>query len=96
MFFRGGLRPVGLQRPCGGVVLGSKRKSSCLACRKKHGLLRELNPGPLAPEARIMPLDQAAMLQCMQALLNRSLESSAAPMRIVESKFFNHKDIFFH
>ena len=25
-----------------------------------HGLLRELNPGPLAPEARIMPLDQAA------------------------------------
>ena len=25
-----------------------------------RGLLRELNPGPLAPEARIMPLDQAA------------------------------------
>ena len=25
------------------------------------GLLWELNPGPLAPEARIMPLDQAAM-----------------------------------
>ena len=25
-----------------------------------HGLLRELSPGPLAPEARIMPLDQAA------------------------------------
>ena len=25
-----------------------------------NGLLRELNPGPLAPEARIMPLDQAA------------------------------------
>jgi hypothetical protein len=24
------------------------------------GLLRNLNPGPLAPEARIMPLDQAA------------------------------------
>ena len=24
------------------------------------GLLRELNPGLLAPEARIMPLDQAA------------------------------------
>ena len=32
------------------------------ACRalKRKGLLRELNPGPLAPEARIMPLDQAA------------------------------------
>ena len=26
----------------------------------QEGLLRELNPGPLAPEARIMPLDQAA------------------------------------
>ena len=26
----------------------------------RQGLLRELNPGPLAPEARIMPLDQAA------------------------------------
>ena len=25
-----------------------------------QGLLRELSPGPLAPEARIMPLDQAA------------------------------------
>ena len=24
------------------------------------GLLRELSPGPLAPEARIIPLDQAA------------------------------------
>jgi hypothetical protein len=27
---------------------------------KQKGLLRELNLGPLAPEARIMPLDQAA------------------------------------
>ena len=26
----------------------------------RPGLLRELNPGPLAPEARIIPLDQAA------------------------------------
>ena len=29
------------------------------------GLFRELNPGPLAPEARIMPLDQTA--SCNQA-----------------------------
>ena len=28
--------------------------------RKEQGLLRDLNPGPLAPEARIMPLDHAA------------------------------------
>ena len=26
----------------------------------QKGLLRELNPGPVAPEARIIPLDQAA------------------------------------
>ena len=26
----------------------------------RKGLLRELDPGPLAPEARIIPLDQAA------------------------------------
>ena len=28
---------------------------------KYIGLVRELNPGPLAPEARIIPLDQRAM-----------------------------------
>ena len=32
------------------------------------GLLRELNPGPLAPEARIMPLDQAASWCVLQKL----------------------------
>ena len=26
----------------------------------KHGLVRDLNPGPLAPKARIIPLDQRA------------------------------------
>ena len=31
------------------------------------GLLRELNPGPLAPEARIMPLDQAANWLCTRS-----------------------------
>ena len=33
--------------------------SSCRAV-SKAGLLRDLNPGPLAPGARIMPLDQTA------------------------------------
>ncbi len=27
---------------------------------KKAGLVRDLNPGPLAPKARIIPLDQRA------------------------------------
>ena len=30
------------------------------AAGKRNGLVRELNPGPLAPEARIIPLDQQA------------------------------------
>ena len=34
-------------------------------CQK--GLLRELNPGPLAPEARIIPLDQAADARLLAA-----------------------------
>ena len=33
---------------------------SAIYFQNANGLLRELNPGPLAPEARIMPLDQAA------------------------------------
>ena len=41
-----------------------QRGSASLALQKgpvpSEGLLRELNPGPLAPGARIMPLDQAA------------------------------------
>ncbi len=30
---------------------------------KTAGLVRESNPGPLAPEARIIPLDQQAVLK---------------------------------
>ena len=29
---------------------------------EKSGLVRDLNPGPLAPKARIIPLDQQATL----------------------------------
>ena len=38
------------------IPFGQSRGQLCA----DQGLLRELNPGPLAPEARIMPLDQAA------------------------------------
>ena len=41
----------------------NEKVQECIcACHawKRKGLLRELNPGPLAPEARIIPLDQAA------------------------------------
>ena len=47
--------------------LSSRGKLKYMRCqweRLRHaifkGLLRELNPGPLAPGARIIPLDQAA------------------------------------
>ncbi len=32
------------------------------SCSEKGGLVRDLNPGPLAPKARIIPLDQRATL----------------------------------
>ncbi len=30
--------------------------------KEQRGLVRELNPGPLAPQARIIPRDQQALL----------------------------------
>ncbi len=33
-----------------------------LGPNKRNGLVRDLNPGPLAPEARIIPLDQQAAM----------------------------------
>ena len=47
----------------GAVLLSSAvgcASSLCRLLRHPQGLLRELSPGRLAPEARIMPLDQAA------------------------------------
>ena len=35
--------------------------SRCIIGGGEQGLFQELNPGPLAPEARIIPLDQAAI-----------------------------------
>ena len=43
-------------------VVGGKVLKLYRLCRKKPGLVRDLNPGPLAPEARIIPLDQRAAL----------------------------------
>ena len=46
------------------LLIGSEllaSRSASLLCTSTNGLLQELSPGPLAPEARIMPLDQAAI-----------------------------------
>ena len=37
----------------------------CNTIKKKFGLVRDLNPGPLAPKARIIPLDQRADIHSM-------------------------------
>ena len=42
------------------LVGGSVNAMMIIYCSQNNGLVRELNPGPLAPKARIMPLDQRA------------------------------------
>ena len=49
----------------------------CLICYKISGLVRDLNPGPRAPEARIIPLDQRAGAR------NRCLRITTLLTRIV-------------
>ncbi len=44
------------QRRQHGLILLEKRGS-----KARGGLVRDLDPGPLAPEARIIPLDQRAI-----------------------------------
>ncbi len=40
--------------------MDQKRQHEWILLKKRGGLVRDLNPGPLAPEARIIPLDQRA------------------------------------
>ncbi len=37
--------------------------------KKKAGLVRDSNPGPLAPKARIMPLDQQATVKRLSSYI---------------------------
>ena len=49
-------------------------------------LLRDLNPGPLAPKARIIPLDQQAfVVNCQSSVEHRALR--AGLLRLVDSFF---------
>ena len=43
-------------------VIFSQSGNHKLLIISKTGLVRELNPGPRAPEARIIPLDQRALV----------------------------------
>ena len=41
-----------------------------LCSHKRYGLVRDLNPGPLAPKARIIPLDQRATYKMVSKHIN--------------------------
>ena len=43
---------------------GAMVRSIVWSYPKSFGLVRDLNPGPLAPKARIIPLDQRATCMC--------------------------------
>lgn len=69
--------------------------------RSKIGLVRDLNPGPLAPKARIIPLDQRATVlhvglhSIHPSALNR-LQDEPADSFLVFSSFvlFNFHPLF--
>ena len=44
------------------------QKSFHFCIFQKAGLVRDLNPGPLAPKARIIPLDQRALMEYLMEL----------------------------
>ena len=75
------------------IVLSSSRGHHRIL---KIGLLRELSPGPLAPEARIMPLGQAAGAELVGTFSHAHRHTSlvcffvhgsirAGPFRIIQS-----------
>ena len=55
----------GRRSACTPGAVPARQAPAALAFRAKTeaGLVRDLNPGPLAPEARIIPLDQRADVQ---------------------------------
>ena len=52
---------------------------------KKSGLVRELNPGPRAPEARIIPLDQRAIDSPILCLFSSVVEHQSRKLGAVGS-----------
>ena len=52
---------------------------------RKNGPVRDSNPGPLAPKARIMPLDQLATPDSLQRILRTLLRLL---MEVVKTKPF--------
>ena len=57
---------------------------------KTMGLVRDSNPGPLAPKARIIPLDQRATLI---SLLKLPVQMSDRCLLIATNEAFLHKSL---
>ncbi len=51
--------------------------------KEKFGLVRDLNPGPLAPEARIIPLDQRAARYTENISLHELLTLTVQQLKVV-------------
>src|SRR4029434_10248303 len=58
-----------------------------LTISQNKGLVRDLNPGPLAPKARIIPLDQRAM-QELYLMLFFSMISKSLTVSVPETKIY--------
>ena len=60
-----------------------------LSIMSVQGLLRELNPGPLGPKPRIMPLDQAAKHQLFPRNASQTLATCRELVYIVLHRSFH-------
>ena len=75
-----------------------KQRSNQLSYCGKLGQGRESNPGPLAPKARIIPLDQGAYVPggtccsaCPSTHYKGDNEKHPDPMQDLVKKFVSHK-----
>ena len=65
-------------------IPGIIRGRSSNSVKEKVGLVRDSNPGPLAPEARIIPLDQRANNSYRQAEIYIPLNHSMSFQLVVK------------
>ena len=63
----------------------ARRKGILVFLIEKFGLVRELNPGPRAPEARIIPLDQRAIDRPILCLFSSVVEHQSRKLGAVGS-----------
>ena len=72
------MRPTGATRGrinCGSTLITINKNTNKMNYKRlqKLGLVRDLNPGPRAPEARIIPLDQQAAFPKVTASMTQEI-----------------------